>query len=100
MHVEVTLQGVPPEDPAYLTLPANSLNEPGRALEFLPAMPPSTVSGKVTKMMQIVPKGSAAVERYTIATVFRNANTTSSGPQKSAVVSSTLRTQFVPPMTL
>ena len=38
-----------------------------RTLEFLPAMPPSTVSGKVmsaqmTRMMHIVPKGSAAVD--------------------------------------
>ena len=37
------------------------------ALEFLPAMPPSTVSGKVTTaqmmiMMQIVPKGRAAID--------------------------------------
>ena len=35
--------------------------------EFLPAMPPRTVSGKVmraqmTRMMQIVPNGSAAVD--------------------------------------
>ena len=38
-----------------------------RTLEFLPAMPPSTVSGNVmsaqmTRMMHMVPKGSAAVD--------------------------------------
>lgn len=74
-------------------------------MEFLPAMPPRTVRGKViraqmTRMMQMVPKGSAAVERYTMATVFRKEKQASMGPQNSAVVSSTLRTQLVPPITL
>ena len=51
----------------------------------------------MTTMMQMVPKGSAAVERYAMATVFRNEKVTSSGPQNSVAVSSTLRTQPPPP---
>ena len=74
-------------------------------LEFLPAMPPRTVKGKVmsaqmTRMMQMVPKGRAAVERYTMATVLRKEKVASMGPQNNAVVSSTLRTQLVPPIIL
>jgi hypothetical protein len=47
-----------------------------RAFVFLPMMPPTTVSGKVTSaqmttMMTMVPKGSAAVVPYTQATVLR-----------------------------
>ena len=72
-------------------------------LAFLPAMPPRTVSGKVTsaqmmRMMQMVPKGSAAVDRYAMATVLRNANTRNSGPQNKNPVRSTFRTQFSPPI--
>lgn len=64
---------------------------------FLPAMPPRTVSGKVmsaqmTKMTQMVPKGSAAVEWYAMATVLRKEKQMSMGPQNRATVSSTLRT--------
>ena len=64
---------------------------------FLPAMPPTTVKGKVirahsTKMTQMVPKGSAAVEWYAMATVLRKEKVMSMGPQNKATVSSTLRT--------
>jgi hypothetical protein len=74
-------------------------------LVFFPITPPTTVSGNVmraqmTTMMQMVPKGSAAVDRYTIATVLRKENITSMGPQKSAVVKITFRTQCFPPITL
>jgi hypothetical protein len=49
-------------------------------------MPPKTVSGMVTRpqmtqMMTMVPKGSAAVERYAIATVLRKENMAKNGPQ-------------------
>ncbi len=37
---------------------------------------------------------------YMMATVLRKEKQASMGPQKSAVVSKTLRTQFVPPITL
>ena len=37
---------------------------------------------------------------YMMATVFKNEKQASIGPQKRAVVSSTFRTQFVPPITL
>ena len=72
-------------------------------LAFFPAMPPSTVSGAVTnaqmiKMTQMVPKGSAAVLLYAMATVFRNENTMNIGPQNKKPVSNTLRTQFSPPI--
>jgi hypothetical protein len=49
-------------------------------------MPPNTVRGMVTRpqmtrMMTIVPKGSAAVERYAMATVVRKENMAKKGPQ-------------------
>lgn len=60
-------------------------------------MPPTTVKGKVirahsTKMTQMVPNGSAAVEWYAMATVLRKEKVMSIGPQNKATVSSTLRT--------
>lgn len=60
-------------------------------------MPPTTVKGKVisahsTKMTQMVPKGSAAVVSYAMATVLRKEKVTSIGPQNRATVSSTFRT--------
>lgn len=71
---------------------------------FLPAMPPTTVKGKVirahsTKMTQMVPKGSAAVEWYAMATVLRKEKVMSIGPQNKATVSSTLRTCTIPALT-
>ena len=68
---------------------------------FLPAMPPTTVKGKVmrahnTKMTQMVPNGSAAVEWYAMATVLRKEKVMSMGPQNRATVSKTLRTCNTP----
>ena len=54
----------------------------------------------MTMMTQMVPKGNAAVLLYAIATVFKKENTMNMGPQKRKPVSSTLRTQFCPPISL
>jgi hypothetical protein len=56
------------------------------ALELRPATPPSTVSGIATSaqsptIARIVPNGRAAVERYAMATVFRQQKTKAKGPQ-------------------
>lgn len=57
-------------------LPQLAPTPSARTFVFLPMMPPTTVSGKVTRaqmttMMTMVPKGSAAVVPYTQATVLR-----------------------------
>ena len=61
-----------------------------------PAMPPSTVSGKLTRTkrrstIMMVPNGRAAVEEWPMATVFKKANTLSRGTvhgqQEGATVS-------------
>ena len=63
------------------------------ALLFFPAMPPRTSNGDVTKLhiktiTTIVPKGSAAVAVYAIATVFRKQKVRKRGPQKRHPVNS------------
>ena len=70
---KATVDHSPPLHPARCPNPSAP---PPPTLVFLPMMPPTTVSGKVTSaqmtmMMTMVPKGSAAVVPYAQATVLR-----------------------------
>ena len=72
---------------------------------FFPQIPPSTVSGNVTttqirNMITIVPNGSAWVDPWIQATVFRKENTARRGPQKRPAVRSTFCTHWRPPIFL